>query len=822
MYFLQTNNKEKTRLLGLFLSIIMILSSAVTSWAAYDDVSPYPVYRGLINPQENMLKMTVTDAAGSTLPYFALGTGVMSVTNTRFNPFAPMTEMDALAAVVNASGMSEQIEPNPTNWRTGYIDMATQMGIITDVDLAEYSDTPDTPFTKLVTAEKFNKWLSTGLQKETKYKLSPNATVRRIDAAELFHNNQELVAPAKGFTLLKGEIVDQKTITEDGVNKIATSVKQDTGGYITILSNQDIPVVKNGQISLNTTNLSKGEVASFYYKNNQVQFAISEVTTAQTINGTFQSLNGDTLTILDFNNQIRTYKTHPNMVILEVEGELDNQGKSRTIAAKDLIFNQDMQLAVKNGLVHELKTFIPRDSDLDGYIPAESKLIAGVVLDVTANYVTLTDNKQYYINTDTFILRNGELTDYRDIKEGDRVKLFFDDIYTPMVTRAEVEGPQRQVDTIIKGTIDSYALGRGELALKSVTKLNGDRWVAADTSYTKLKLSGDIYDGSKKVTTAKLKDYKGQEIYAVLAKNQNNPTIEKANIRRGSALSFSDEISQVDYPGSYLNIETNLINYTEGTLIVKDGRIVAPGNLQADVGAYVESGTNKNASLIVMNNTQYSSDNKNYPYKIYRGTIEDIFDYSIELGNDKDDRYYYEMRGSVWASFRAGSEGPRISYNDSTTIYDSDYNRGKGKEIPVRDFRDYKYEGSRYDDEDPVYYDRQVYVVTKDDVAISINFLSESGYDEVNTQNVMTGKVKAVDITAKTLTLSEVSKYNSLREIFVPQQTEELIDISKASIISGNKELPKLSAEQLIGKKIRAVYKQNTTRKNNGIVIIVD
>ena len=56
------------------------------------------------------------------------------------------------------------------------------------------------------------------------------------------------------------------------------------------------------------------------------------------------------------------------------------------------------------------------------------------------------------------------------------------------------------------------------------------------------------------------------------------------------------------------------------------------------------------------------------------------------------------MRGSVWASFRAGSEGPRISYNDSTTIYDSDYNRGKGKEIPVRDFRDYKYEGSRYDD----------------------------------------------------------------------------------------------------------------------------
>lgn len=828
MYFLQTNNtnnkikKDKTRFMGLFLSIILVASSAMTSWAAYDDVSAYPVYRGLINPQENMQKMTVTDAAGSTLPYFALGTGIMTVNNTRFNPFAPMTEMDALASVVNAAGMNEQIQPTPDNWRTGYVDMATQMGIITEADLDQYSETPDKPFTNLVTAEKFNKWLSTALQKETKYKLSPNSAVRRIDAAELFHNNQELVAPAKGFTLLKGEIVDQKTITEDGVNKIATSLKQDTGGFINILSNQDVPVVKNGQISLNVNNLAKGEIVSFYYKNNQVQFAITETTTSQAVTGTFQSLNGDTLTILDFNNQIRTYKIHPDMVILEVEGELDSQGKSRTIAKKDLIFNQDMQLAVKNGLVHELKTFIPRDSDLDSYIPAQSKLIAGVVLDVTANYVTLADNKQYIINPDTVILRNGEMTDYREIKEGDRIKLFFDDIYTPMATKAEVEGMQRQADTIIKGTIDSYALGRGELALKSVSTLNGDRWVTDDTTYAKVKLNGTIYDGSKAVTTSKLKDYKGQEIYAVLAKNQNSPTIEKANIRKGSALSYSEEITKVDYPGSYLSIETNLINYTDGTLIVKDGRIVAPGNLQANVGAYVESGTNKNASLIVMSNTQYSSDNKDYPYKIYRGTIEDIFDYSIELGDDKDERYYYEMRGSVWATFRAGSEGPRIQYNDSTTIYDSDFNKGKGKQISARDFREYKYEGSRYDDKDPVYYDRQVYIVTKDDAAISINFLSETGYNEVNSQNVMTGKVKAVDISANTLTLTEVSKYNSLREIFAPQQTDELIDISKASIISGNKEIPKLSAEQLIGKKIRAIYKQNTTRKNNGIVIIVD
>ena len=52
MYFLQTNKKEKTRFMGLFLSIIMILSSAVTSWAAYDDVSPYPVYRGLIHQRK--------------------------------------------------------------------------------------------------------------------------------------------------------------------------------------------------------------------------------------------------------------------------------------------------------------------------------------------------------------------------------------------------------------------------------------------------------------------------------------------------------------------------------------------------------------------------------------------------------------------------------------------------------------------------------------------------------------------------------------------------------------------------------------------------
>ena len=828
MYFLQTNNKnkkikkEKTRFMGLFLSIIMIASFSITSFgASYDTVSPYPVYRGLLNPQENMKRLNITDANGDSRIYFAVGLGLMSAPNSRFNPSQQMTEMDALAAIVNATGMETQIDIKQGNWKTGYIDMATSLGIITDQDIAQNTANPDTPFSNLITAEKFNRWLSTALGAQSAYTAAPDSLVTRSNAASAFYNTKEKISEKKGYTLIKGEVVDQKTVTEDGKNKQVTTIKQDAGGFINLLSENNIPVIKAGNLSQNITQLVKGERANIYYKDNQTQFAISEYINFQNTAGIFQSLNGDTLTITDFDGQIKTFKTHPNLVILEAQGELGNKGKTRPIQSKDLIFNQDVELAVKNDLVHEITSYIPRDPDLDAYIPAESKLIAGIVLDASENHITLTDSKRYIINPDTFILKDAVLADYRDIKEGDRVKLFFDDIYTPMATRVEVEGQQRQADTIIKGTIDSYSAGRGELIIKSVSQLNGDRWVAADNAYTKLKVNGTVYDGNKKVTTGKIKDYKGQEIYALLAKNQNNPTIEKANIRRGAALSFSEEILQVDFPGSYLNIETNLINFTDGTLIVKDGRIVMPGNLQAKVGAYVESGTNKNASLIVMSNTQYSGETNSYPYKVYRGTMEDIFDYSILLYNDKAQNHYYILNGAKWETARATKDSPRIAYTDNTIIYDSDFNKGQGKVIVVRDFRDSKYEGSEYDIT-PLYFDRQVYVVTKDDVAISINFLSQTGYTEVNTQNVMTAKVAEFNETAKTITVKEVSKYNALRGIFVPQQTTEVIDISKASIVKGSNEVPKLAIGELIGKKVKIVYKQNTTKANNGIVVIVE
>ena len=195
MYFLQTNNKtnkikkEKTRIMGLFLSIIMIATTLITSYAApYDTVSPYPLYRGLINPQENMKRLAVTDANGDSRIIFEVGLGLMSAPNNTFNPRQQMTEMDALAAIVNATGMETQIEIQEGNWKTGYIDMATQLGIITEEELAQSSQQPDNPFSNLITAEKFNRWLSTAIGVQSAYTAPPDNQVTRSNAASAFYN----------------------------------------------------------------------------------------------------------------------------------------------------------------------------------------------------------------------------------------------------------------------------------------------------------------------------------------------------------------------------------------------------------------------------------------------------------------------------------------------------------------------------------------------------------------------------------------------------------------------------------------------------------
>lgn len=912
MYFSKIKTNSRKARLGFFALLFLLLQPILTQ-ASYEEVSPYPVYRGSAASSQRMMRLLgIRDAREKGEIYFAVGAGIMSAPQGEFRPQETMTQAQALAAVINSTSAKNTLKLDPKNWKEPYIKEGKSRGILLEEELLPYEQRPNEILDDPVTAEQFSRWLGRSMGQETAYEGAPQTPMTREMAAKAFYDKRDRILPAMGYEHLRGEILKIEEISENSLPKKVITLDLDEGKYANIVAEGDIPMEIGGQIRQDLRDVNPGQKASFYLRSTgsgpdlrpPVLFGNIQVSTSgmrgrdgypspeqsYLYHGFLRSLNeaGRSLVLKDENEQLRTYQLHPNVVYRQMEGTYEQPGKGKDVHAGDLPEGREVEITVKDNLVLEIRGFIEPDLDQNGYIPPQSRLIAGTVLSKGEGEITLTDSKTYAISEDVMILGEGQLTDIRDIREGDRIKLFFDEIGSAEAIRIEIEGQQRQADKIIKGSLQSYAVGKRELVLSDVKLLKGDRWELwrpeesegqsgqtpnpgtagsnsagnnadnadknnnntsgrpplSEYAYKNLRLKGSLYDGDRKVAANKIKDFKGQEVYALLSKNQNHPAIEKANIRRGAGLSFSEKIREIDFPNSFLNIDTNIINFTDGTLIVKDGRIVEPGNLAKSATAYVEAGTNRKASLIVMSNTLYTQEGEEYPYAIYRGLLYDVFDYKIQLGDDLGDRVYYKMEQAKWQTHAATSDSPQLPYTDGTYVLDADKIRKtikdqpqskdgaksappsypeiwkKGK-IAVKDFREWRY-GEGKNARTSKYRDRQVYVITRDENALAIILQQVSGYKEVNTHHVMTGKIRSVNADTGEILLEEVSKYNALRNMFLHQKETEKADFKAGVVIRGEKALSPFEAGNLAGKRAKVLYRQKDTKTNEGIVLIVE
>ena len=249
-------------------------------------------------------------------------------------------------------------------------------------------------------------------------------------------------------------------------------------------------------------------------------------------------------------------------------------------------------LTLRNDVVTMIKAYVPIEEELNSYVEPESQLVNGIVSDISPTTISLTNNASYTIGPDTLITKGGEIQDYKVIKDGDRVKLLFDNLNMAVPSKIEVEGMQRQADKIVKAKVGPYMLSQKTLNLKDVKELQNGQWVDLKDnvkSYENIKIKGNVYANSSKVNANRLKNYKNQEIYAVIAKNQGIPSIEKGKIRIGDSLKFENSLQDINYSQNTLQIDTNLVKFDESTIIVKDGNIVQGGSLEKNILSNVEN-----------------------------------------------------------------------------------------------------------------------------------------------------------------------------------------------------------------------------------------
>lgn len=809
--------KTKRRRTGLVWPLLLLLIFGNFSNAfAFQSASPYPVLEGSPNSQEINRKIQANDAQGDEAVYFVLGSSIMSLdANSNFRPNAPLTEAEALVIAINSSGMASGVKSDPNDWRKGYIDLATSSGILSPQDIASGSEGN---YSSPVTAEKFARWMSASSGQPFLYSQNPSASVNRRTAAQMIHSNKNMILANLGSGVSAGEVVSKQEVFDNNIPSLLITVRSDQGGFFNVLSNssKNFPVARYGRLSLNPSVLESGDRVEFFLRNGKIYYAQAGSSNPQTVEGTFEGLQGSNIIIKDFTDRQRVYQYSPNAMFFTEQRSVSGIS-SKPITKENLIYGQDIRLLLKNNIAQEIHAYLDIDPDLDGYIPPQGRMIAGRVLEKGQDYIILENNQRYAITNETKISKGGILSDIAYLMQGDMVKLFFDDIYSQRASSLEIEGPQRQIDRLVRGTIETVSIGRGTVTLTNVKELSGDRWIDASDVYKTVPISNEIYVGSQKVNKSQISSYRGQHLYMAVSMAQGSPKVEKGNIMPGAPISIHEEIRAVDYPGSFMNIDNNIINFSGGTLVVKDSRLVDSRNIDTSSAAFVEaSSTSRAASLVVLSTTTQAVETG---YAVYRGTFENVFNYKFAIYNDLNQNFYYINEGESWTTRRAGRDEPQIAFTDNTRFYDADHNRGEGRIISVNEIKDLRFTDRRDDDSNLL--ERQVYVVARNGVAIGVTFSADTSTTSlVNAQNTMTGRVR--NIEENKITLREVSKFNSLRGIFVPQQIEEEIDLSKAIIIKDGRALGVGAIGELNNRKVRVIYKQRTTRTNEGIVLIVE
>lgn len=440
----------------------------------------------------------------------------------------------------------------------------------------------------------------------------------------------------------------------------------------------DMIVYKGQQIG-GMSLIEVGDDVSFVVKNNDDVVYVSAIPLWKTeLSGTVRYVTTDettgdsTITVFGYDDIIYEYPvaSYANVTVNDSFGTLE-----------DLRYGQDVSLDLNQGYVVKIdsETFI----DKPGYIPKYGKMRmgnifaiypAGIVFDIGGEKIT------YTIPTGVPITKGGIAVTKNALKEGDSVKLFFDDIYSDDISKMEVEGIERLIQKVYKGKLGSVNEKKQMITLYEPRYLKNEDWESVD-GYTKdftLSNEAEICLGNLEVNLDNLeRDHKDDTVYVVVEDSYGETVTSKVTIKSGGENIYSDNIRTLNDALGSMELDNRInMNITKGTIVLKEGRIVDPSLLAKRDNVLVVSESflgESNANVVkLITRTENIFD------RIYIGAIENVG------GNFFTLRNWSTMNDNEWDDIDTSMTDSFYFYSDTVIkdITDDD----KIKTIKPADF----------------------------------------------------------------------------------------------------------------------------------------
>ena len=635
----------------------------------------------------------------------------------------------------------------------------------------------------------------------------PKAYITRGEFSKVISNANEDLLHHRNIEKKSGQVTNME------LGHITIYNTDTTSNIIGYKGENAFPVQKDKKIHSGDI-IKIGDFLTYYIdQNGKAIYGEIHTQKRKTVEGTIReiNLNNREITVWDYKDKFHKFKLEPY------------------IPMEELYFEQEVEITTQGDKVVKMSTFNPIDPERDGYIIPGTRFRVGTVLfanDEDIEIITNTGREKFQIDQDTTLYKRNQRVELFQLKEGDRVLLTFDHIYSSKVSEIKIEDEEKHIGGIIKGKIELVDERNKEILINEPYELNQGQWIPTN-SKQKIKLgTGSIYEGGKKITLQSLNKRKNEEAYIAYENSYGNTSISKMLLKSGSAMEYKDKVQDIDYGTGQMVVDTTPFSFHEGTIVLKDNRLVDPLNIDTSQNVYLVSdykyGT-RSASVVSIEDSGILDDRiDGTKLLVYKGKIEDISNYKLTLG-----KYNYKLDKEVLTNsgFKSNPGAEELSLTLDTYVYDSQLE----KQIPTNAFLD-----SRYIDlisikdkelrdriEKNHYKNKPAYIVVRETTygkeILGINLVPQdlNQYnDTVKLDNTTLGEIKEINLENNTISINKVKNYNNLTNRWEYTQDQNL-NLNKAIILVNDKPL---NLEELY--KLRKGSKAYIVKHNDSAVDI--
>ena len=645
--------------------------------------------------------------------------------------------------------------------------------------------------------------------------LDPKGYITRGEFAKILSNANDELIPYRNIDKKMGQVSNKEL---DSITIYNTDTTSNIIGY----KGKDTFPVQKDKKNYSSDIIKVGDFIT-YYVDSKGKALYGEINTKKEtiIEGTIReiNLNSREITVWGFNDKTYKYKLDPFI-------DMDK-----------LYFEQEVSIVTRGNQVVKLNTFDYIDPERDGYIIPGTRFRVGNILSATNEEIQIKTPggvEKFQIDPMyTTIYKRGQRAELFQLKEGDRVLLTFDDIYSPQVAEIKIEDDEKHIQGVIKGKIELVDSRNKEILISEPYKLDRGQWIPTNEKQ-KFKLgTGSIYEGGREINLQNLDKRKGEEAYIAYEEPYGNRSISKMLLKSGSSMEYKDKVQDIDYGIGQIVVDTTPISFHEGTIVIKDNRLVDSLNISPNQNVYLVSDYRygkKGASVISIEDSGILDDRiDGTKLLVYKGKIEDIFNFKLTLGD-----YNYKLDKEVLTSsgFKSNSVVEEFTLTLDTLVYDSQLE----KQIPTKSFLD-----SRYIDlinikdkelrdriEKDYYKNRPAYLVAKQTPygkeVLAINLVPQdlNKYNEtIKLDHSTLGEIKEIDEAKNTITLTNRRDYNNLTGRWEYNQ-DETLSLNKAIILVNDKPLP---LEELYKLKIGSkayIVKHNDSSVDIPYILLIE